>query len=95
MKLEEEGKDRAGKFTSGSSHLGEVSWTQREGGDCSKEPMSHLKQAAPSQRWPIMPRWPRGLYFFLMFIIERQTRSMRGGGAEREGDTESEASSRL
>ena len=31
---------------------------------------------------------------FLMFI-ERQTQSMSGGGAEREGDTESEAGSRL
>ena len=35
--------------------------------------------------------------FFLefMFIFERETQSMSGGSAEREGDTESEAGSRL
>ena len=32
---------------------------------------------------------------FLMFIFEREGESMSGGGAGREGDTESEAGSRL
>ena len=38
-----------------------------------------------------------GLFFkfFLMFIFDRERQSMRGGGAERGGDTESEAGSRL
>ena len=36
------------------------------------------------------------LYFFkILFIFEREKESMSGGGAEREGDTESEAGSRL
>ena len=35
------------------------------------------------------------LKFFLMFIFDRERQSMRGGGAERGGDTESEAGSRL
>ena len=30
-----------------------------------------------------------------MFIFERESQSVSGGGAEREGDTESEAGSRL
>ena len=30
-----------------------------------------------------------------MFIFERERQSARGGGAEREGDTESKAGSRL
>ena len=30
-----------------------------------------------------------------MFIFERERQSMSGGGTEREGDTESEAGSRL
>ena len=30
-----------------------------------------------------------------MFIFERETQSMSGGGTEREGDPESEAGSRL
>ena len=34
-------------------------------------------------------------FFFLMFIFERERQSMNGGGAEREGDTESQAGSRL
>ena len=34
-------------------------------------------------------------FFFLMFIFKREIQSMRGGGAEREGDTETEAGSRL
>ena len=33
--------------------------------------------------------------FFLTFIFERQRQSVSRGGAEREGDTESEAGSRL
>ena len=33
--------------------------------------------------------------FFLMFIFERQRKSASRGAAEREGDTESEAGSRL
>ena len=33
--------------------------------------------------------------FFLMFIFEAERQSVNGGGAEREGDTESEAGSRL
>ena len=39
------------------------------------------------------------LKFFLMFLFifegERERQSMNGGGAEREGDTESKAGSRL
>ena len=36
-------------------------------------------------------------FFFLMFVYfwDRERQSMNGGGAEREGDTESEAGSRL
>ena len=36
-------------------------------------------------------------FFFLMFIYfwDRERQSMNGGGAKREGDTESEAGSRL
>ena len=34
-------------------------------------------------------------FFFLMFIFERKTQSTGEGGAEREGDTGSEAGSRL
>ena len=36
-------------------------------------------------------------FFFLTFIYfgDRERQSMNGGGAEREGDTESEAGSRL
>ena len=37
------------------------------------------------------PSDPLSLQFFLMFIFERQRQSMSRGGAEREGDTESEA----
>ena len=32
---------------------------------------------------------------FIYFLTERERQSMSGGGAEREGDTESEAGSRL
>ena len=35
------------------------------------------------------------LKFFLLFIFERDRHSRSRGGAEREGDTESEAGSRL
>ena len=35
------------------------------------------------------------LFFFFTFIFERETHSVSGGGAERGGDTESEAGSRL
>ena len=34
-------------------------------------------------------------FFFLMFIFDTQRESISGEGAEREGDTESEAGSRL
>ena len=33
--------------------------------------------------------------FYLFYLKERDRQSMSGGGAEREGDTESEAESRL
>ena len=34
-------------------------------------------------------------FFFNIYLFLRQRESMNGGGAEREGDTESEAGSRL
>ena len=49
---------------------------------------------------PSFSRIPQSIFFlifFLMFIYfgDRERQSMNGGGAEREGDTESEAGSRL
>ena len=43
-------------------------------------------------------RWPFSFFFFSTFFIyfwDRDRQSMNGGGAEREGDTESETGSRL
>ena len=34
-------------------------------------------------------------FFLSLFIFEREKQSAKGGGAEREGDTDSEAGSRL
>ena len=38
---------------------------------------------------------PSLLFFFNVCLFLRETQSVNGGGAEREGDTESEAGSRL
>ena len=35
------------------------------------------------------------LFFFFLYFWDRERQSMNGGGAEREGDTESETGSRL
>ena len=50
----------------------------------------------PSLRSVLLPEALDLFFFFLRFyLFLRQRQSMNGGGAEREGDTESEAGSRL
>ena len=46
-------------------------------------------------RWSFSPSFHKPFFFFKVYFWDRERQSMNGGGAEREGDTESETGSRL